>query len=95
MKEVLNVCRKDATPIALSSPTLFVDRRDGDGDDSKPEVTSSSCGSLLHFEVVPPTPKMSDDETVYTCFNFEATSNPPNALARSSAEPSVSQVSTL
>ena len=61
------------TPIALSSPTLFNDRRGSDivGVGVKPEVTSSSCGSLLHFEVVPPTPKLADDEATSSFFSFD------------------------
>jgi hypothetical protein len=72
----------DVTPVALSSPTLFVDHRCDDIDasgSSQPEVTSSSCGSL-HFEVVPPTPKKTDQSSSSCCnkFNFDDASIPPN-----------------
>ena len=74
----------DAAPIALSSPTLFVDHpNEEDHRESKPEMTSS-CGSLLHFEIVPPTPKKPEDESVSSCFNFEA--GPASSIVSKSNE---------
>ena len=59
---------------SLSSPMLYT----GHGSDCPPqpeaEMTSSSCGSLLHFEIVPPTPKQDEekhvtqfDKQIYNC----------------------------
>ena len=74
----------DVAPVALSSPTLFVDHQCDDvSGSSQLEVTSSSCGSLLHFEVVPPTPKETDKTSSSCCnnFNFDETPIPPNTTS--------------
>ncbi len=56
-----------------SSPTLFTGNADEcPSPPPQPEVTSSSCGSLLHFEIIPPTPKESTSSAnVDSCFNFD------------------------
>ena len=78
-----------ATPIALSSPTIFNDRRGSDtaSVSVRPEVTSSSCGSLLHFEIVPPTPKLAEDQAGSSFFCFDTSAGLlPNCPTSASAE---------
>lgn len=60
-------------PFFYSSPTLFTGNADEcPSPPPQPEVTSSSCGSLLHFEIIPPTPKESTSSAnVDSCFNFD------------------------
>ena len=50
--------------VPISSPTLYTGHGSDCPPQAKAEVTSSSCGSLLHFEIVPPTPKQDGEQHV-------------------------------